>query len=336
MEELGEAKKLRQKAQDLESSRGRSAREAGKKAESLATEGECPACEQPRQYDPDAHEKALKSEKLADKKLSKASSILSQAKKSVRALLVELGEEEDILKTWGNQKVEHDKALSSCEAKIGMVQASIDSAEERIKEAEQDELEQKNKIKTLTSKKDLPISVIKENNERVELADWWVKGFGPKGVPAYAIEQSLPVLNEKANRHLLELADGDIEVRWTATTIGSSGVVKEELTQNVTIEGTVGAAPSGGQSKKIELATELALAELMEESEGIGANILLLDEALDGLDVEGQDRVIEWVHRCLPHEAVFVVSHDEAIADSFESRLVVTKKGQSSKVAWSV
>ena len=144
-----------------------------------------------------------------------------------------------------------------------------------------------------------------------DMYEWWVKGLGPKGVPAYAIEQSLPYINQRANTHLRILADGDIEVTWSATTEGSTGVTKEELTQNVIVEGIVGAKPSGGQSKKIELATEVALAEVMRESEGV--------------DYEGQQRVCEWLDT-LPQDNILVVSHDTEIGAGFDTELWVTKQ----------
>ena len=57
------------------------------------------------------------------------------------------------------------------------------------------------------------LSSEREDHERqLAISKWWTNGFGPKGVPAYAIEQSLPVLNEKANRHLVELADGEVHL----------------------------------------------------------------------------------------------------------------------------
>lgn len=168
-------------------------------------------------------------------------------------------------------------------------------------------------------------------NHRRAIVDWWVNGFGPKGVPAYAIEQALPVINTRANRHLVTLADGDISVVWSATTTGSSGATKEQLTQAVTIEGVEDSVPSGGQQKKIELATELALSEMKRETEGLGMDILFIDEALDGLDGEGQRRVVEWLET-LGAGSIFVISHDPGIASEFDSTVVVQKTGGRSVV----
>ena len=333
-EELEEVDELLQKAVELKAKRKGDLRQARTRADELATKGECPSCGQDRPYDEERHSAALAQVKRAEKKLGKA-----------RGSFDELaGDRKGLREEWSSLEAKIRKSSSTRSRKAAELKTVREESERReaelaaIKEEEEALTEKRKKLKDQGVNVGLEargiIEEIKRLEGRVALADWWVHGFGPKGVPAFAIEQSLPALNKKANRHLLALADGDIEVTWTATTTGSSGAVKEMLTQNLVVEGVPDAAPSGGQSKKIELATELALSELVQEREGTGVNVLLLDEALDGLDREGQDRVVEWVHRDLPHETVFVVSHDETIAESFDKRLVVHKDGGQSTASW--
>ena len=164
--------------------------------------------------------------------------------------------------------------------------------------------------------------------KKKELDAWkWVSRvvYGSKGVPAYAIEQLLPALNAQTNDHLARLSDGDLSVCWTATTKGASGQDKEQLTCNMTIDGLAGVVPSGGQLRKIELATELALAEIVADSGASSFNVLFFDEALDGIDSVAQQHVISWL-KTLSVASIFVVSHTVGVADHFEKRLHIVKE----------
>jgi len=162
--------------------------------------------------------------------------------------------------------------------------------------------------------------------------EWWSRvGFGPKGVPALALEASLPALTEATNRHLSILSDGDLLVEWTATTTGAAGREKEVLTCTITVEGAEGVAASGGQRRKVELATELALSELVAEAGGSRFDLLCLDEALDGLDALAARRVVEWL-RGLDKSSIFVVSHSDAVADAFDRVVVVHKSDGAATV----
>lgn len=185
-------------------------------------------------------------------------------------------------------------------------------------------------IKEQTDAVDELLATGEAKQAQLNVVRWWTTfGLGSKGVPSFAIEQALPVINSRANKHLVELADGDITVSWSAVTVGSTGKMKEELTQHVHIEGVSDVMPSGGQQKKIELATELALAEL---SGGRGPmSLLLLDEALDGLDGEGGRRVCSWLEG-LGAESIFVVTHDAALAEDFDRVITVVKKGGASTI----
>jgi DNA repair exonuclease SbcCD ATPase subunit len=65
-----------------------------------------------------------------------------------------------------------------------------------------------------------------------------------------------------------------------------------------------------------------------------GIDLLLLDEALDGLDGEGQRRVCQWLEG-LGASSIFVVSHDESLAEDFDHFITVEKtRGASEIFAW--
>lgn len=157
---------------------------------------------------------------------------------------------------------------------------------------------------------------------------FWEEGFGNKGLPSLAMDAIMPVLTESANRYLGVLADGDITVKIGTERTLKSGASQESISILPTVEGYEGVVPSGGQRSKITLAVALALADLVAAREGSSVDLLLLDEVLDGLDAEGRSRVVALLRELREvRSTILVISHDPAVADSFETVITVTKDG---------
>lgn len=295
--------------------------------------GTCEACGQERPKHPtDPELKAARAAELAAAKehLSRVRGLRDGCAEDLAGAREDLAAIKSDVRAERSRKEAAERARRQNEARAASLRGAADSLADDRSAAEADRANALADMEVCDSLiADLPIG---DAERAISIADWWAKrGFGPKGVPSLAIEQSLPVINTRANGHLLTLTDGDIQVRWSATTTGSSGTVKEELTQELTIEGVEDSVPSGGQQKKVELATELALAEMMREGEGLGVDAVLLDEALDGLDAEGQARVCAWLEG-LGASSTFVISHDPAIAESFDRALLVRKSGGAATI----
>lgn len=271
------------------------------------------------------HAAALEGAKVARRGIDLLTKKEGELRAELRSERDRVAEQDALARAKRREATRHGEERDRLTAEKDELAARALELDEKIEELERLSADAKSEWAVLDAEKE-------DLAKKEAIASWWVKvGFGPKGVPAYAIEQALPVINTRANRHLLQLADGDIRVEWSATTEGSSGATKEILNQTVTIEGVEGATPSGGQQKKIELATELALSEMKRESEGIGMDALFIDEALDGLDAEGQRRVVEWLE-LLGAGSIFVISHDPGIAEDFDETIVVRKEGGSSTI----
>jgi len=157
---------------------------------------------------------------------------------------------------------------------------------------------------------------------------FWESAFGNKGLPSMIMDSVIPILTENANRYLQILADGDIQVELATETALKNGGTKEELSINLVIEGNRGVTPSGGQQRKIAIAIDLALMDLVATREGAQIDMLLLDEVLDGLDHEGKARIVELLRQLRSvRSSILVVSHDDSIAEHFEKVLTVVKDG---------
>jgi DNA repair exonuclease SbcCD ATPase subunit len=173
---------------------------------------------------------------------------------------------------------------------------------------------------------------------RVQLAhyEFWQRGFSPNGMPSFALDAVMPAISERANHYLETLADGDINVEFkTQRELKSAkGEFRDEIEMSWEIEGVAGLPPSGGQWKKMEIATNFALMDLVASQEGASTSILLLDEVFDGLDAEGVDRVGVLLQKLrAKRETIIVISHSATMQEWFERALVVEKKDGASALS---
>lgn len=169
----------------------------------------------------------------------------------------------------------------------------------------------------------------------VREADFWVRGFGPQGLPSFVLDSVVPYITERSNHYLEMLSDGDIVVEYkTQRELKSDkAALRDEIGITWIIEGVENMPPSGGQARKMEIATDLALMDLAEAREGAGLSLFMADEILDGLDNEGIERVMLLLQELRARRSsVFVISHRPSMHELFEKQLTVIKDGMVSRL----
>src|SRR5690606_33276051 len=117
------------------------------------------------------------------------------------------------------------------------------------------------------------------------------------GISNYVIDSVIPRMTELANDYLSILTDGDITVVFDTQTQLKGGEARDRLSIKLDVEGSGDTRASGGQKRKVEIATSLALMDLLRSCSPEGADILIMDEVLDGLDEVGQARVVDLLMR---------------------------------------
>jgi exonuclease SbcC len=151
------------------------------------------------------------------------------------------------------------------------------------------------------------------------------RAYGRDGIPALILETSaIPQLEAEANRIIDALGrDYRFELRTQRET--AAGTVKEVL--DVIVSTPTGDAAyedfSGGERARIDVALRIALARLLAQRRGSDVRLLAIDEPAF-LDEEGFE-LLAGVLRELEHEfeTILVVSHVEALQDSFDSAIIV-------------
>lgn len=177
-------------------------------------------------------------------------------------------------------------------------------------------------------------AVRSELDKKLAIAEAVVKVFGPAGVRAHILDTVTPFLNERTADYLSALSDGAIQATWTTLTKSASGDLKEKFSIEVTTErdGDSFAALSGGEKRKVRLATALALQDLVASRASHPLDLWVGDEVDDALDPAGLERLMTILERkARERGTVLVISHN-SLADWCDQITTVRKKDGFSTV----
>ena len=164
------------------------------------------------------------------------------------------------------------------------------------------------------------------------------RAFGKDGVPALLIEQSLPLIEEKANELLDRLSDGNMSVRFV-TQAEYKDKKRDDLKETLDIQISDSAGVrnyemySGGEAFRVNFAIRLALSEILAQRKGARLQTLVIDEGFGSQDVQGRQRLIEAINLVKNDFAkILVITHLDELKDAFPTRIEVEKTERGSTV----
>jgi len=162
---------------------------------------------------------------------------------------------------------------------------------------------------------------------------FWVKRFGPGGLPSLLLDSKMDFLSERANHYLLTLADGDISVFYkTQRELKQKGQMRDEIVVETIIEGIPGVKPSKAQKRKLDIASDLGLMDMAVSRSG-HSNLLMMDEVLDGMDSEGVRRVLDLIHELRSlYSSIFVITHEDGLLEIFDRAICARKENGATNV----
>lgn len=160
-----------------------------------------------------------------------------------------------------------------------------------------------------------------------------VKVFGPAGARARILDDVTPYLNDQTSKYLSILSDGNLVATWSTLTKDSKGNLKEKFSidvTNATGGGKFGLI-SGGEKRKVRIATALALQDLVATRATKPIDIFIGDEIDDALDSAGLERLMVILEeKAKERGTVFVISHND-LKDFVSNVLTIekTKTGET-------
>jgi DNA repair exonuclease SbcCD ATPase subunit len=165
-----------------------------------------------------------------------------------------------------------------------------------------------------------------------------VKLFGPAGVRAQILDTVTPYLNDRTADYLSVLSDGNLHATWTTLTRSAAGDLKEKFSIDVSNDKGSDSflGLSGGEKRKVRLATALALQDLVASRATQPIGLWIGDEIDDALDPAGLERLMTILERrARERGTVVVISHSD-LRDWIDEVTIVRKSGGSSVVEGSL
>lgn len=177
-------------------------------------------------------------------------------------------------------------------------------------------------------------AALKESEQDVAQAEAVVKVYGPAGVRAHILDEVTPALNERTAHYLSTLSDGNIAATWTTLVPNAKGELKEKFTIEVANDkGSQSfAGLSGGEKRKVRVATALALQDLVATRAMKPIDLFIGDEIDHALDEPGLERLTQILEeKATERGSVFVISHSD-LSDWVSQILLVKKTGQQAVI----
>lgn len=167
-------------------------------------------------------------------------------------------------------------------------------------------------------------ATIKEKEAKLPYYDYWIKGFGDKGIRSLIIDGMMPALNTRINYWLQFLIDNQIKLTF-------DNDFKEEIANNPPDgDAFVYNGLSGGEHMRIDLAISQAFAYLMMLSSGTCPSIVALDEVVTYQDRPGVYCIYQMICELARDRQVIVITHDQDLLQMIEggsSCITVERRG---------
>jgi DNA repair exonuclease SbcCD ATPase subunit len=163
-----------------------------------------------------------------------------------------------------------------------------------------------------------------ELSERMGILNILTKTFSTTGLVAYKIECLVKDLEELTNEYLVDLSDGRFQIAFRVSSSDKLNVIITDNAKDIDI-----LALSGGERARVNVATLLAIRKLMQSLSSSRINLLILDETVETLDVDGKERLVEVLLR-EEFLNTFLVSH--GFTHPLLEKIHVVKQNNISKI----
>ena len=184
------------------------------------------------------------------------------------------------------------------------------------------------RIKTLQIEREALESSVEAATRHLCVANATVRVLGPAGVRAQILDTVTPFLNERTSEYLGVMSDGNTHAVWSTLSSTTKGELREKFCIEVTNDKGAKSFKglSGGEKRKVRLATMLALQDLVASRATKPINLWIGDEIDDAMDDAGIERLMAILEKKARDKGtVLVISHNE-LRDWIDNVAVVTKE----------
>lgn len=204
------------------------------------------------------------------------------------------------------------KKIQESNQKTTAHNAKIEVIKETLMEYSQ-EVEEVLSEKTLLEEKHNKLSIL-------------TKTFSSTGLVAYKIECLVKDLEKTINTYLTQLSDGRFQLEFQLSQGDKLNVVVWDQNHSVEIF-----ALSSGEKARVNAAALLGIRKLMQGLSNTRINLLVLDETIENLDLEGKEKLVEVLLE-EPYLNTFVISH--GFSHPLLEKINVIKKNNISRIEY--
>jgi len=163
-----------------------------------------------------------------------------------------------------------------------------------------------------------------------------VSAFGKKGVQALIIENTIPEIQEEANRLLGRMTDNAMKIAFETVRDKKTGGTAETL--DIRVSDDMGTRSyelySGGEAFRINFALRIALSKLLARRAGARLQTLIIDEGFGTQDGKGREKLVDAINSIKDDfELILVITHIDELRDAFPTRIEITKDAQGSRIS---
>lgn len=214
---------------------------------------------------------------------------------------------------------------------ISRINDDIQEQEEKKNTTYCDLIAQKTKkISDLGQLRDFHVEEL-SNKEKIKTSyEFWVNAYGNQGIKSMLLTDVVPFLNTRANHYLKQLSDSSIEVLFNTQTTLASGELRDKFCIEIVNENGDNdyKGSSGGEKKRIDIAINMALQDLVQSRSHKKVDMIVYDEVYEAIDDIGCEAVIQLLHeKANSTGTVLVITHNPELKDLFTDSIVVNKSG---------
>jgi DNA repair exonuclease SbcCD ATPase subunit len=143
--------------------------------------------------------------------------------------------------------------------------------------------------------------------------EFWVTGFGDKGIRSFIIDEKLPALNARINYWLQFLIENKLQLKFDKEF--------EPTIERNPVDGDpfVYSATSGGERRRINLSISQAFGYITMMSADIFVNMISLDEVALNVDLQGVHGIYKMINELARDRQVLVTTHDPNLLDLLDN-----------------
>ena len=168
---------------------------------------------------------------------------------------------------------------------------------------------------------------IQQVMEEITYHEFWVEGFGNKGIKSFLLDEVVPELNKKANFYASMLMDEEVQIEFKTESTLRSGETRDKFNVGIVYGGEEVAYEncSSGEKGRIDVSILLALQNLIFSRNANNSNLVIFDEVFEHLDITGVERVVNLLREEADDKAILVISHQNELRDYFDNQILVVK-----------